>query len=213
MESNSIRKIVIVAGADTDLASNRELLQGAYLIGADRGALFLVDNGYRVDASIGDFDSVSESEMNRIRRNSVSIISLSCDKDDTDIEHAVKYALGMEGIIHILGATGSRQDQTFSAVNLLKICHDHCREAYIHDSNNRIRIIDGSVCIKKSGFRYVSLIPYGDDPVKVSLKGLKYSGENIILERKTSRGISNEIVGEEAVIKSDGCLFVFEAMD
>ena len=100
-----------------------------------------------------------------------------------------------------------------SAINLLKLCHDAHREAYIYDKNNRIRLIEGQATIKKDKYRYVSLIPYGDIMVNVSLKGFKYSGDHITLERRSSLGISNEIVDDEATIECRGYLFVFESED
>ncbi len=49
--------------------------------------------------------------------------------------------------------------------------------------------------------------------VNVSLKGFKYSGEHITLERKSSLGVSNEIEGDEAEIECRGYLYVFESED
>ena len=205
---------VIVAGGTCDLSIHKDILGDAYLIGADRGALYLADNGYNIDIAVGDFDSVSEAELERIYKFAGEVEKLSEDKDETDLEHAIKRALRLtSGTIHILGATGTRLDQTLSAINLLKFLHDNGREAYIYDRNNRIRLIEGHVELKKSDYRYVSLIPYGDIMTNVSLKGFKYSGDRITLERRLSLGISNEIVEEVAEINCRGYLFVFESED
>ena len=209
-----MQNIVIVAGGDCDLSLYKDMLESAYLIGADRGALYLADSGYKVCLATGDFDSVSEAELERIRRASDEVEKLFPDKDDTDLEHAINRALNLTaGTVHILGAIGSRLDQTFSAVNLLKLFADNGREAFIYDKNNRIRLVKGCVRLTKSRYRYVSLIPYGDEILNVSLKGFKYSGENIRLDRKTSLGISNEITDDYAEIINDGYLFVFESGD
>ncbi len=205
--------IVIVAGGSCDLSMYRERLNDAFLIGADRGALYLADNGYQADLAVGDFDSVSESEMEKIIKNAGELDRLPPEKDETDLEYAIKRSLIMPGTLHILGATGTRLDQTLSAINLLKLCHDNHKEAYIYDANNRIRLIEGHTVIKKDDYRYVSLIPYGDIMINVSLKGFKYGGDHITLERKSSLGISNEIIGEEAEITCRGYLYVFESND
>ncbi|MCR5591011.1 MAG: thiamine diphosphokinase [Lachnospiraceae bacterium] len=205
---------VIVAGGSCDLLLHRELLNDAYLIGADRGALTLADSGYKVDLAVGDFDSVTEVELERIFRSAGEVDKLETEKDETDLEHAIKRAIKMTaGTVHILGATGTRLDQTISAINLLKLLHDNGREAYIYDRNNRIRLIEGHAELAKGPRRYVSLIPYGDIMVNVSLKGFKYSGDHITLERKSSLGISNEIVDDVAEINCRGYLFVFESED
>ena len=51
---------VIVAGGNCNLKEYSDMLAEAFLIGADRGALMLVDAGYNVDLAVGDFDSVSQ---------------------------------------------------------------------------------------------------------------------------------------------------------
>ncbi len=204
---------MIAAGGDLNPADFSELLDGAYLIGADRGALYLTDSGYRVDLAVGDFDSVNEDEMERISANSGNVLKHPPEKDDTDLELAVKKALDMEGSITILGGTGSRMDQTFSAVDLLMICREKGREACIIDRNNRIRLITGRHVVRRSSYPYVSLYPFGEKEVTVSLSGFKYSGDNIVLKRGSSLGISNEIAGEEGVIKTDGILYLFESRD
>ena len=205
---------VIVAGGTCDLSKHKDILRDAYLIGADRGALFLAEAGYNIDMAVGDFDSVSEAEMEKIYKASGEVEKLSADKDETDLEHAIKHAIRITaGMVHILGATGTRLDQTLSAINLLKLLHDNGRAAFIYDKNNRIRLIEGHAELSKSDYRYVSLIPYGDIMTNVSLKGFKYSGDHITLERKSSLGISNEIVEDMAEINCRGYLFLFESED
>ncbi len=205
---------VIVAGGICDLSEYEDILKGAYLIGADRGALCLAERGYDIDVSVGDFDSVTKEELEKIYEASKEVEKLYAEKDDTDLEHAVKRAISTTaGTVYILGATGTRLDQTLSAIYLLKILYDAGREAYICDKNNRIRIVKGHARLMKSSYRYVSLIPYGDSGTVVSLRGFKYSGEHIALEKSSSLGISNEIVGESAEISCNDHLFVFESND
>ncbi len=209
-----MQNTVIVGGGTCDLSLHKNLLNDSYLIGADRGALYLADNGYSVDLAVGDFDSVSEAEMERIFKAAGEVEKLTTQKDVTDLERAVRLAIKYTtGTVHILGATGTRLDQTMSAINLLKLLHDAGREAFIYDRNNRVRIIEGHAVLKKGGYRYVSLIPYGDIMINVSLKGFRYSGNRITLERRTSLGISNEITDDEAVIDCRGYMFVFESAD
>ena len=205
---------VIVAGGNCDLTLHREILNDAFLIGTDRGALYLADNGYNVDLAVGDFDSVSEAEMERIYRSAGEIERLNAEKDVTDLEYAIARAVKITaGTVHIFGATGTRLDQTMSAINLLKLLHDNGREAFIYDRNNRIRLAEGHASLKKSEYRYVSLIPYGDLLMNVSLKGFKYSGERLMLERRSSLGISNEITDDTAHVDCRGYFFVFESND
>ena len=204
---------VIVAGGDFDPEGAEKILETGFVIGADRGALYLTDLGYRVDLALGDFDSVTEAEFERIEAHAERVIRHPSKKNDTDLELAVKTAMEREGNVTILGATGSRLDQTVSAIELLKRIFDGGKDACIMDKNNRISCISGTKKIEKRGFSYVSLMPCGDGPVRVNLRGFKYSGEGIILEKGSSLGISNEIESEEGVIESDGCLYLYETRD
>ena len=68
---------------------NKEYLKDAQIIGVDRGALNAINNGIRLDISIGDFDSVSENEFNLIKTNSNKIIKLNKIKDETDTNEAI----------------------------------------------------------------------------------------------------------------------------
>jgi thiamine pyrophosphokinase len=205
---------VIVAGGTCDLSKYGDILSGAYLIGADRGALYLADAGYHIDMAVGDFDSVDEAEMGRIFKSADEVKKLPAEKNETDLEHAINRALDLtSGAIYILGATGSRLDQTMSALYLLKRIHDKGREAFVCGENNRIRLIDGVAVIFKSEYRYVSLIPYGDVVTDVTLKGFKYNGERITLRKDESLGISNEIVEGVAKISCRGALYVIESND
>ncbi len=208
-----MENIVIVGGGECDLSQYKSILDEGYIIGADRGALYLARAGYKADIAVGDFDSVTQSEKEVIFKNAAQVEKLNEEKDETDLEHALKCALKMTGTIHILGATGTRLDQTFAAINMLKACREAGREAFVYDANNRIRVIEGRANIAKSDYRYVSLIPYGDIMVNVSLKGFKYSGDHIRLEKTTSLGISNEIVDDEGIITCRGYMFVFESRD
>ena len=205
---------VVVAGGSCDLKSYSAMLSDAFLIGADRGALKLVDAGYNVDIAVGDFDSVTEAELERIYKGCAEVESLKGEKDDTDLEHAVKRAAKISRRLDILGATGTRADQTLAALNLLRKCYDLGLEAYIHDDNNRIRLIKDYASLKKSeaAHRYVSLIPYGKTLI-VTLSGFKYSGDNIVLKRDESRGVSNEIADDVATIRCHGFLYIFESDD
>ena len=205
---------VIVAGGTSDLKEHADILADAFLIGADRGALNLIEAGYNVDLAVGDFDSVSEAELERIFKGCAEVESLKPEKNDTDLEHAIKRASKISRRLDILGATGTRADQTFAALNLLRKCYDLGLETYIHDSNNRIRLIKDYASIKKgeTGHKYVSLIPYGKTLI-VTLKGFKYSGENVVLKRDESRGVSNEITDDVATIRCHGFLYIFESDD
>ena len=66
-------KVVIVVGGDlTDVAALvRRYATSHRMVGADRGALKLAELLPHFDAAIGDFDSVTPSEMEDIKKKSL----------------------------------------------------------------------------------------------------------------------------------------------
>ncbi|MGX7092663.1 thiamine diphosphokinase [Hutsoniella sourekii] len=68
--------------------SNSELI----LIGVDRGSLSLLSAFNRLDLAIGDFDSVSKEEKDKITAKADKILTHPSQKDDTDMELALEFA-------------------------------------------------------------------------------------------------------------------------
>ena len=86
----------------------------------------------------------------------------------------------------------------------------------ILDANNRIRMIDGSLTIRRDEQygNFVSLIPYMGDVTGVTLTGFRYPLQDYTMGGFNSLGISNEIVEDEGQIDlKAGYLLVFESRD
>lgn len=83
-----------------------------HAVGVDRGALRLIENEWHLDLAVGDFDSVTPDERVKIAAASDKVVKLPPEKDDTDLEVALKLALEFfpsEQIV-IMGALGGRLD-------------------------------------------------------------------------------------------------------
>lgn len=188
------------------------------LIAADRGMDFFYRNHREPDMIIGDFDSAeSESLQYFKKQTTVRIIELSPMKDDTDTEAAIRYAISMGAEkITILGATGCRLDHVLGNVELLGIGLTTGVSIQIVDANNRIRMIEHGIVLKRAEQHgmYVSLLPYTDKVEHLTLRGFKYPLEDATLSGFCTLGVSNEIVAEEAEIAFDGgILLVIESRD
>ena len=85
-------------------------------IGVDRGSLFLIEQGIYPDLAIGDFDSVSEEELALVCSQSKEILQAQPEKNDTDLELAVKTAFVRhpQAQVTIFGAFGGRLDYTLA---------------------------------------------------------------------------------------------------
>lgn len=63
------KRVLIFAGGRIDPDVLQDIQADDVLIGADRGALFLVEHGIRPHLAVGDFDSVSPEELDNIKQN------------------------------------------------------------------------------------------------------------------------------------------------
>lgn len=210
--------ILLVSGGNI----NKELLLKTvketvdpYIIGVDRGTIYLLENNIRPDIAIGDFDSVDSNERQVIDKFLEKEV-LNPIKDDTDTEHALKYALNMkpEKII-MLGCSGTRLDHTLSCIGLLKTAYDSGVEAFMIDEHNRIRVDKGTIILTAKDLygKYISLLPYGEKAEGITMHGFKYEVDDLVLEADVSRGISNELVRDVGMITSKDYIIIVESSD
>ena len=61
-----------------------------YFVGVDRACLYLLELGLPLDLAVGDFDSVSELELDVIQSTAKSCKKASAEKNATDTELALK---------------------------------------------------------------------------------------------------------------------------
>jgi len=214
----SSSSIIIVSGGSLGDYALPYLESGARLIGADRGALWLIRQGFVPDLALGDFDSVTEEERKEIRRFSRAYAD--CDpirKDLTDTEWAFAQALSERpSSIVLLGATGTRFDHTFANIQLLKKAADAGIPCRVIDANNEISLLSGdqSLPLRRGVYEQVSLLPLSGIARGITLEGFLYPLSDAVLETGQSLGISNVILGETAVVHlKEGLLLVVQSKD
>jgi len=210
-----IISIAIVAKSDTDWIAHPEMKSFSQIIGVDRGAFILLKKGILPDVAIGDFDSVTKKEMNIIRTKISDIRYYPSDKNKTDLELAVSYALALKPVeITMFGVTGGRLDQSFAAFQLLQNIHEHLCRAVIRDEHNSMEFVSGNVYIAKNTvFPYISILPASDE-IMVSIKGCAYSLHKKIMKKGTTLGVSNRIVSQIAEITvHKGNAFIITSKD
>ncbi|GLX68106.1 thiamine diphosphokinase [Paenibacillus glycanilyticus] len=190
---------------------------GDRLIGADRGALFLVQQGYKPDLALGDFDSVTSDELALIQANSGETITYDpIDKDYTDTELAFRYALDKNPAeIRMLGALGTRFDHSLANVHLLKLALEKGIPASITDAHNTISLAEeGVTSLQHNDYSHVSLLPLSEEVTGITLRGFAYPLHEATLRIGQSLGISNilaEPVGTITV--RTGTLLVIQSKD
>lgn len=111
-------RIALFAGGDL-IAVNRDF---DLFVGVDRGAFYLLKQGLPLDLAVGDFDSVSDEELLRIKAGAKEVIQAQPEKDDTDLELAVLACFERypDAYLTIFGAFGGRLDHALERLRLTK---------------------------------------------------------------------------------------------
>lgn len=210
------KKALIVSGGNANISVVKNNLECDFIIAVDSGSKSLVGYGIVPDVIIGDLDSLGIQLSEEYQKKGIEIIRAKCEKDETDTELAVIYAIekGFKEVI-LLGATGSRLDHTFGNILLLKKLKAAGVEAKITDKHNEIIFVDSESRIEKDGnYKYVSILPFGGKVKGLSLKGFKYDVDSIDLNDDSVIGISNELVSDFGDIKIDsGSVLVIKSKD
>jgi thiamine pyrophosphokinase len=205
------RLIIFSNGLVPDLESARRLIQpGDTLYAADGGTRHALALGLLPSVVIGDLDSLTPDDRRQLDAGGVEIQQYPRDKDNTDLELALQYAIQAEQReIIVVGALGGRLDQTLGNLSLLSdprlsTCDirfdDGVEEAFFTRNRCEVRGRPGEI---------VSLIPWEAEVTGVNTEGLRWSLRGATLFPDRTRGISNELLGEVAsVIVGTGLLLI-----
>jgi thiamine pyrophosphokinase len=210
------KRVFIFAGGNIDEHLLEEICEEDFIIGADRGALFLVEHNIEPNLAIGDFDSVTEQEMQKIKAHSIEM--MTCDainKDLTDTELAYELAVEKQPKeIILVGATGTRLDQTFANIQMMSKGLQHQIKTFIVDKNNYITLIGSSCTVEARGFSYVSLLPLTPQVTGITLEGFMYPLDQATLKMGHSLGVSNKLLGQSGTVHIDsGLLLIIQSKD
>lgn len=205
------RILIFANGVLPDVEAARELLQeGDVILAADGGTRHVLALGRMPDAVVGDLDSISSEERRKVEESGVEVLEYPQDKNETDLELAIEHALSKNPAqIIIVAALGRRIDQTLGNLSLLTDPRLQAVDTRLDDGVEEILLCRDQVRVKGRRGDLVSLIPWGSEVKGVFTENLKWplAGESLFQNR--TRGISNELLGEEASIRIDsGSLLV-----
>jgi len=202
------RAVIFANGELPSLEAARSLLEADdYLVAADGGADHLMKMGILPEIVIGDLDSVSEETLFALTNADVRIEQFSTDKDETDIELALRYVfvLGPSAIL-IVGALGGRLDQTLANLSLLTDpalsrldirMDDGVEEAFYCRASVAKR---GQAEVHGRSGDTVSLIPWNGPVEGVTTEGLQWPLYSETLYPDKSRGVSNVMLADTVTV-------------
>ncbi|MBB3127911.1 thiamine pyrophosphokinase [Paenibacillus rhizosphaerae] len=204
------KRVLIFSGGDLYKQYLKEIRPSDFLIGADRGALFLIENKYKPDLAVGDFDSISPDDLQKVRSVSKQLIDCDpIDKDLTDTELALDLAIKEQpDFILLMGVTGSRLDHTLSNIQMMNRVLQHHISCALLDRNNYMTLTGSSIEVQDRGYKYVSLLPMTPEVTGITLTGFQYPLDNATLKIGESLGISNQLTGSQGTISVEGGLLL-----
>ena len=209
------KKIVIVSGGELDEQLALSYLDekgGSYVIGVDKGMEFLYDHHITPDYIVGDFDSTDPEIAAYYRtQTNVPVREFNPVKDASDTEIAVRLAMTLGGKeLIILGATGGRIDHLWANVQTLTVPFKAGVDAYIIDTQNRIRLIGEETHLKKEDAYgpYFSVFSLGETVYGFNITGAKYPLKDHTLTPYDGLCVSNQIEADEVVIESGGGMVI-----
>lgn len=210
-------KALIVSGgmAPSKEILLRELKSSEIVICADSGANHLFKYSIVPNVLIGDFDSINTGVLDAFRNKGCIIEKFPPEKDFTDTEIAIDYAIGKGySDIILLGATGSRLDHVYGNIALLKKYVEKGYNLKIVDDNNEIMYSNEGLTLYGEPGDLFSLYAYGSPVEGLYIKGGKYKLENYSLPIESSLGTSNEFIENEVNITfREGGLLIIKSRD
>lgn len=187
--------VVLVANGRLDDFLVLHIPKHAVLVGIDRGALWLLERGFFPTVAIGDFDSVTESEMATIQTHVSQIHMHPRKKDATDMELAFLWAVQQKPAeIRIFGGVGSRFDHSWATIQLLEKYRKFRIRIILYDTHNRMEMVYREQhLIRTDKYSYYSILPISRRAV-VSLRGFAYPLTKGVFQRGSTLGVSNELI-------------------
>lgn len=147
-----------------------------YYVGIDRGAVFLLEDHQNIDLAVGDFDSVSMEEFDKISEAAHELVKLPAEKDQTDLEAGLDQVLSRfpDTEIMIIGALGGRLDHHLTNV-YLPLNFDYPERISLKDKQNFVKYLtQGQHTIRKiEGYPYLGIVQVGTKR-SLEIKNAKY---------------------------------------
>ncbi|WP_082234217.1 thiamine diphosphokinase [Halobacillus massiliensis] len=188
-----------------------------YWIGADQGAEYIIESGLPLHAAIGDFDSVTEKIMEKIKRAAGFVEIYPAEKDATDLELAIFHALDKEAEeILIFGVTGGRFDHTLINIQMLHPLQEKNIKAIVIDKQNQVELFNpGEHTLRKDeNYPYVSFVPVTLEVDNINLQGFYYPLVDQRLTYGSTLCISNHVIEDQGTFSfTSGILLVIRSKE
>lgn len=191
---------VVVSGGGPPSGDTRSAVpDGALVVAADSGLDHALGLGLHVDVVVGDLDSVSAAGLEAAAARGTAVERHPEAKDATDLELALDVAVtrGARRIL-VLGPGGGRFDHVLAGVALLAAPRYAAVDVEARLGPARLAVVRSSATLTGRPGELVSLLPVHGAVAGVTTEGLLYPLRGEDLLPGSTRGVSNEMLGDEA---------------
>jgi thiamine pyrophosphokinase len=197
------RILIFANGHLPDLDAARALVRpDDFILAADGGTRHALALGLIPNVIIGDLDSVTREEKQKLHKADTQIILFPRDKNETDLELAIQHAVDMKlDQVVIVGALGGRLDQTLGNLALLSDLRLLTFDLRLDDGVEETFFCRDQAEVHGRSGDIVSLIPWGAPVEGVRTEGLRWPLSDETLYPYKTRGISNELLDGTATVQ------------
>ena len=181
-----------------------------FVMAVDAGFAHLESIGCVPDMALGDFDSLGYvPKCKKVARHPTK-------KDKSDLELAFDWATNRKfDAIVVYGALGGRLDHTVANLQLFARYAEQGVDVTAIGSDYAVRLVVGpdayELPLRDTGT--VSVFAMTSEAHGVIERGLEYSIDDETISNRTSRGLSNELIGKPAAVAvEEGTLLVFHPL-
>lgn len=208
-----MRCIIFTGGELLDPHWHRAQIRNSdLLLCADKGAEHALSLGLLPQLVIGDMDSLSGTVRQELIAAKVPFKTFPEEKDETDTELALIKAIDLqpEEII-IFAGTGNRLDHLLANVFLLVGYLPVGIPISLMTPVQTLWVTEKSTKITGYPGQLISFLALSQEVRGLTLKGFYYPLEQAVLQQGSSKGISNIMLGAEALVEfAEGILLVVQ---
>lgn len=182
-----------------------------FIVAADGGATHALRQHLLPDHVIGDFDSLSPEERQRLAAAGVPMTQLPTAKDLTDGEAAVQWAIeryttqvgdgapiatdpaGVPVDIVISGGLGGRFDHALASITLLEQVAAAGLKGYMTDGRQQVFLLHDALNVAGEVGDLLSIIPLTTTVTGFSVSGVRWPLHDVTLSASSSLTLSNEL--------------------
>lgn len=182
-----------------------------YVIAADAGYAHLQGIDRVPNAVVGDFDSLGYVP------DFPDVEVHPTHKDESDFELALNQLVAQQANeVFVYGAIGGRLDHTMANLQTAAGFAEQGMDITFVAMDCCIKILagPGRYELPCKGEGTVSVFSASDHSYGVTESGMEYTLDNAELTNRTTRGLSNELIGKQAVVSvSEGTLYIFHPIE